>query len=57
MIAQAYSEDPNTAPNGGDLGIIQESSLEQANVELRKVVMGLQPGRSRRSFASEDSAS
>jgi len=44
MIAQAYSEDANTAANGGDLGFIPESSLEQASVELRRVVMSLQPG-------------
>ncbi len=44
MLAQAYSEDPNTAPNGGDLGIIQESQLEQASVELRRVIMELNPG-------------
>jgi len=44
MIAQNFSEDPNTASNGGDLGFIPESSLEQAHVELRKMVMSLQPG-------------
>ncbi|MBK5291339.1 MAG: peptidylprolyl isomerase [Acidobacteriia bacterium] len=44
MIAQNFSEDPNTASNGGDLGFVQESSLEQAHVELRKMVMSLQPG-------------
>ncbi len=44
MLAQAYSEDPDSAPNGGDLGFIPESSLQQANVELRKAVMALQPG-------------
>jgi peptidyl-prolyl cis-trans isomerase SurA len=44
MLAQSYSEDPNTAPNGGDLGIIQESQLEQASVEIRRVIMKLQPG-------------
>jgi peptidyl-prolyl cis-trans isomerase SurA len=43
MLAQSYSEDPNTAPNGGDLGIIQESQLEQASVEIRRVIMKLQP--------------
>jgi peptidyl-prolyl cis-trans isomerase SurA len=43
-IAQNFSEDPNTAANGGDLGFIPESSLEQAHVELRKMVMSLQPG-------------
>jgi peptidyl-prolyl cis-trans isomerase SurA len=45
MLAQNYSEDPNTAPNGGDLGLIPESVLEKANVELRKMVMQMQPGR------------
>jgi peptidyl-prolyl cis-trans isomerase SurA len=43
-LAQNYSEDPNTAPNGGDMGYIPESALEKANPELRKMVMGLQPG-------------
>ena len=45
MVAQAYSEDPNTAPNGGDLGFLPESSFEQAHVDLRRAVMALQPGR------------
>ena len=44
MIAQSYSEDPNTAPNGGDLGFVQESALEKVQPELRKMVMSLQPG-------------
>ncbi|MCC6857654.1 MAG: peptidylprolyl isomerase [Bryobacterales bacterium] len=44
MLAQNFSEDPNTATNGGDLGFIPESSLEKANVELRKMVMSLQAG-------------
>ncbi|MFN7923452.1 MAG: peptidylprolyl isomerase [Bryobacteraceae bacterium] len=44
MVAQAFSEDPNTATNGGDLGFVPESSLEQAHPELRKMVMALQPG-------------
>ena len=44
MVAQAYSEDPNTAANGGDLGFIPESSLEQANVALRKALLALHPG-------------
>ena len=29
MVAQNYSEDPNTAPNGGDMGYIPASSFEQ----------------------------
>lgn len=44
MLAQNFSEDPNTAPNGGDLGFVGESSLEKANPDLRKMVMSLQPG-------------
>jgi peptidyl-prolyl cis-trans isomerase SurA len=44
MLAQNFSEDPNTAPNGGDLGFVPESALEKANIELRKMVMSLQPG-------------
>lgn len=44
MLAQNYSEDPNTAPNGGDLGFWPESSLEKAHPDLRKMVMALAPG-------------
>jgi peptidyl-prolyl cis-trans isomerase SurA len=44
MLAQNYSEDSNTAPNGGDMGFIPESALEKANPELRKMVVSLAPG-------------
>jgi peptidyl-prolyl cis-trans isomerase SurA len=44
LVAHSYSEDPNSAPNGGDIGFIPESELEKANVELRKMVMALAPG-------------
>jgi peptidyl-prolyl cis-trans isomerase SurA len=44
LVAHSYSEDPRSAPNGGDLGFIPESALEKANVELRKMVMSLAPG-------------
>ena len=44
MLAQNYSEDPNSSPNGGDLGFISESALEKANADLRKLVMSLTPG-------------
>jgi peptidyl-prolyl cis-trans isomerase SurA len=44
MLAQNYSEDPNSTQNGGDLGFIPESSLERANAELKKTVMALGPG-------------
>ena len=44
MLAQNYSEDPYTSPNGGDLGYVPESSLEKAHVDLRKMVMAMQAG-------------
>jgi peptidyl-prolyl cis-trans isomerase SurA len=44
MMAQNYSEDPNSAQNGGDLGFIPESALDKANAELRKSLMALRPG-------------
>lgn len=44
QIAQNYSEDSNSSPNGGDLGFIAESALEKANIDLRKAVMVLRPG-------------
>ncbi len=44
MMAQNYSEDPTTTPNGGDLGFLGESSLEKVTPELRKMVLSLQPG-------------
>jgi peptidyl-prolyl cis-trans isomerase SurA len=44
MLAQNYSEDPQSAPNGGDMGFVPESALEKANPELRKMVASLQPG-------------
>jgi len=43
-LAQAYSEDPASTPNGGDLGFIPESALDKASPELRRAVNGLQPG-------------
>lgn len=44
MLAQSFSEDPNTAANGGDMGFVPESALAQANPKLRELVMSLQPG-------------
>jgi peptidyl-prolyl cis-trans isomerase SurA len=44
MLAQNFSEDPNSTQNGGDLGFIPESALDKANPELRRMLMGLQPG-------------
>jgi peptidyl-prolyl cis-trans isomerase SurA len=44
MVAQSYSEDPVTAPNGGDLGFLPESSFDKTSPELKKMVLSLQPG-------------
>lgn len=44
MIAENYSEDPQTIPNGGDLGFLGESALDKASPDLRKLVLSLQPG-------------
>jgi peptidyl-prolyl cis-trans isomerase SurA len=46
QLAIDYSEDPNTAAAGGDLGYIPESSLNapQTDPLLKKVVHELKPG-------------
>ncbi len=43
-LAQNYSEDPNSAPNSGDLGFVPQSALGNADLELRRVVALLHPG-------------
>jgi len=43
-LAQNFSEDPESAPNGGDMGFIAESTLEKADPELRKLILTLPPG-------------
>ena len=44
VLAQNYSEDPLSTSNGGDLGFIPQSSLEQIDLTLRRVVASLSPG-------------
>jgi peptidyl-prolyl cis-trans isomerase SurA len=46
QLAMDYSEDPNTAAAGGDLGYIPESSLNASQTDpmLKKVVLSLKPG-------------
>ena len=44
QLAQNFSEDPTTAPNGGDLGFVPESALDKANPELRKAIQAAAPG-------------
>jgi peptidyl-prolyl cis-trans isomerase SurA len=43
-LARGYSEDPETAPRGGDLGLVPLSRLQQAPPQLRDVVLGKTPG-------------
>ncbi len=43
-LAQNFSEDPQSAANGGDLGYIQESALAQTDPETRKAIMTMTPG-------------
>jgi peptidyl-prolyl cis-trans isomerase SurA len=44
MVSQNYSEDAVTAPNGGDLGFLPESSFDKTSPELKKMVLAMQPG-------------
>jgi len=43
-VAMDYSEDPVSAPSGGDLGFIPESSLNQSDPLLKKTVLSLKTG-------------
>ncbi|MGE5327652.1 MAG: peptidylprolyl isomerase [Deltaproteobacteria bacterium] len=42
-VAQEYSEDPRSAPGGGDMGFLPASSLD-SNPPLKKVILSLQVG-------------
>jgi len=56
-LAMDYSEDPNTAATGGDLGYIPESSLNAAQTDpvLKKAVLSLKPGQVSPPMALKDS--
>jgi len=54
MLAQNYSEDPNTAANGGDLGYVPESALEKTGPELYKLILSLQPAQLSTIVKSQD---
>src|SRR5213082_1370404 len=44
QLAMDYSEDVNTAGTGGDLGYVPESSLNQSDPALKKIVVGSKAG-------------
>ncbi len=44
QLAQNYSEDPNSAANGGDLGYVLVSSLDKTDPPLKQAVLAMQPG-------------
>jgi peptidyl-prolyl cis-trans isomerase SurA len=43
-LAAGYSEDPESAPRGGDLGLVPVSRLRQAPPPLRDAVLNQEPG-------------
>jgi parvulin-like peptidyl-prolyl isomerase len=43
-VAMDYSEDPETAARGGDLGLVPLSALKKAPEPLRNAVIGKKPG-------------
>ena len=43
-VARDYSEDPQSTPNGGDLGMVPLSALKQAPPMLRDAALKSQPG-------------
>ena len=46
-VALDYSEDPQTAQRGGDLGLLPVSQLQKAPPALRDAVIGQKPGNAR----------
>jgi peptidyl-prolyl cis-trans isomerase SurA len=44
MLAENYSEDPESTPNGGDLGFLPMSAFDKSSPELRKLLLAMQPG-------------
>jgi peptidyl-prolyl cis-trans isomerase SurA len=46
-LARDVSEDPESAPRGGDMGLVPVSALRQAPAALRDAVLSMEPGRAR----------
>lgn len=43
-LAANFSEDPGSTQDGGDLGLVSQSQLDQAPPQLRSAVMRMKPG-------------
>jgi peptidyl-prolyl cis-trans isomerase SurA len=43
-LAADFSEDPQSAAQGGDIGFVPQSRIDQAPPQLRQAVMGMKPG-------------
>ena len=43
-LAQNFSEDSQSAPNGGDLGFVPDSAFDRANPEIKKAIQAASPG-------------
>ncbi len=55
QLAMDYSEDMNSSATGGDLGYVPESSLNQSDPTLKKIVMSLKPGQVSQPIVLKDS--
>ena len=55
QLAMDYSEDTNTAMTGGDLGYVPESSLNQSDPALKKMVLAMKPGQVSQPIVLKDS--
>jgi peptidyl-prolyl cis-trans isomerase SurA len=44
QVAMDYSEQPETSPNGGDMGLVPESSIKQASGNSLDAISKLRPG-------------
>jgi peptidyl-prolyl cis-trans isomerase SurA len=44
MLAENYSEDAQSAPNGGDLGFVPVSAFDGSSPDVRKLIVSMQPG-------------
>jgi peptidyl-prolyl cis-trans isomerase SurA len=44
VLAQSYSEDPPSTPNGGDMGFVPVANLDKLPPDVRKAIDAIQPG-------------